>query len=73
MENSKYLVVTPTYNESENIVDFVNKVNNLNLDLLIIDDNSPDGTSNLVIELKNKYENLFLITREKLDLVQRID
>ena len=65
MENSKYLVVTPTYNESENIVDFVNKVNNLNLDLLIIDDNSPDGTSNLVIELKNKYENLFLITREK--------
>jgi dolichol-phosphate mannosyltransferase len=65
MEISKYLVVTPTYNESENIVDFVNKVNNLNLDLLIIDDNSPDGTSNLVIELKNKYENLFLITREK--------
>ena len=37
----------------------------MNLDLLIIDDNSPDGTSNLVIELKNKYENLFLITREK--------
>ena len=65
MEISKYLVVTPTYKESENIVDFVNKVNNLNLDLLIIDDNSPDGTSNLVIELKNKYENLFLITREK--------
>ena len=41
MENSKYLVVTPTYNESENIVDFINKVNNLYLDLLIIDDNSP--------------------------------
>ena len=32
---------------------------------MIVDDNSPDGTSNEVRNLKNDIENLFLITREK--------
>ena len=43
----KTLIFTATYNEAENIKDFLKIIDNLNLnaDILIIDDNSPDGTS----------------------------
>jgi dolichol-phosphate mannosyltransferase len=44
------LVIIPTYNESENIEKLINKVFSLPLpiDILIIDDNSPDGTANII-------------------------
>ena len=38
---------------------------NKNYDLLIIDDNSPDGTSDMVQELQKDYDNLYLEKREK--------
>jgi dolichol-phosphate mannosyltransferase len=51
------LVIIPTYNEIENIEKMVNTVFSLpsELDLLIIDDNSPDGTANKIKELQNTY------------------
>jgi dolichol-phosphate mannosyltransferase len=61
------LVIIPTYNEQDNIVSMIEKVFSLEqgLDLLIIDDNSPDGTANLVKNLQKKFtENLHLIQRE---------
>ena len=63
---NKTLVFTATYNEVNNIENLINKINELdiNLDILIVDDNSPDGTSNLVNNLKKNYSNLFLVTRE---------
>ena len=63
----KTLVISPTYNEIKNIKVFVDKVLNENpdFDLLIIDDNSPDGTSNEVRQLQLTYKNLFLEVREK--------
>lgn len=63
MKNSQLLVVTPTYNEAENIEYFMQNVKSLGLDLLIVDDNSPDGTSNLVRKFADKSNGLFLITR----------
>ena len=50
MKNLKTLIFTATYNEAKNILKFINKVEklNLNIDLLIIDDNSPDQTSKIV-------------------------
>ncbi|UYW01277.1 polyprenol monophosphomannose synthase [Flavobacterium agricola] len=59
------IVVIPTYNEIENIEAIITAVFNLNYNLhvLVIDDNSPDGTANKVIELKQKHENLFLEQR----------
>ena len=44
--NKKILIFTATYNEAENIRKFIEKILKLNikLDLLIIDDNSPDET-----------------------------
>lgn len=61
------LVIIPTYNELENIQDMVLMVMGLegDFDLLIIDDNSPDGTADVVRKLKKDYpERLHLIQRE---------
>ena len=48
--NHRKLVIIPTYNEKENIVDMIHAVMNLDgeFELLVIDDGSPDGTGNLV-------------------------
>ena len=63
----KTLVISPTYNEKKNIKLLVDMVlgNYPDFDLLIIDDNSPDGTSEKVKDLQSKYENLYLEIRAK--------
>ncbi len=65
MKNEK-LVIIPTYNELENIQDMVAAVMNLpgDFELLIIDDNSPDGTSQVVTKMQEAFpERLHLISR----------
>ena len=64
----KSLVVIPTYNEAENIVRLINeilslKVNGVTFNVLIIDDNSADGTAKLVKDQEN--ETVFIIERQK--------
>ena len=62
------LIVIPTFNEKENINPLLERIFSLNiiLDVLILDDNSPDGTKDVVLENKKKYKNrLNLIVREK--------
>ena len=62
----KILVCVPTYNESENIKILCKKIFRIKkVDLLIIDDNSPDGTYKIIEKLKLKYKNLFLLKRKK--------
>ena len=63
----KILVISPTYNERKNINRLVEMVlgDNPEFDLLIVDDNSPDGTSEKVKELQDDYKNLYLEIREK--------
>ena len=64
------LIIIPTYNEAENIKAVINKIFSLNDNnsILVVDDNSPDGTSNIVKNLKkDNTGKLFLITREKKD------
>lgn len=60
------LVIIPTYNEKENIADIIAAVFALpgNFHVLIIDDNSPDGTAAIVKGLQEKYpEQLHLLER----------
>ena len=60
------IVIIPTYNEKENIERIIRKVISLegNFNILIIDDNSPDGTASIVKELALQYDTrLFLIER----------
>jgi dolichol-phosphate mannosyltransferase len=63
---SKSLVIIPTYKERENIEKMIRKVMSLGRDfhLLIIDDNSPDGTADIVKVLQQEFEGkLFLEQR----------
>ncbi len=61
----KQVVIIPTYNEIENIEKMVEKVFSLpiDIDLLIIDDGSPDGTANVVKQLQQVHTGLHLIER----------
>ncbi len=62
---SNALVIIPTFNEKENIEAIITAVfsEKKQFDILIVDDNSPDGTSEIVLKLKQKYPNLFLEIR----------
>jgi len=65
---NKSLIIIPTYNESENIELIINKIINVDNsnDILVVDDNSPDGTFNIVENLKDIHDKrVFLIKREK--------
>jgi dolichol-phosphate mannosyltransferase len=55
--NSKALVIVPTYNERDNIVPLAERLLALpvKVDLLVVDDNSPDGTGRLADELAAKH------------------
>lgn len=59
------LVVIPTYNESDNIRRIIPAVLNLgkNFEVLIVDDNSPDGTGGIVEELRRDERRIHLIRR----------
>jgi len=63
----KTLIISPTYNERKNIKQLVDMVigENPELHLLIVDDNSPDGTGGKVKKLQAEYKNLFLEKRPK--------
>mgnify|MGYP001192142245 FL=1 len=60
-----YLVVIPTYNESGNIENLINKLSQYNFHILVVDDNSPDKTFNIVEKNKSYGKNLFAILRKK--------
>jgi len=64
---SKVLVIIPTYNERENIEKLCRKILtiNQNYSILVIDDNSPDKTAQIVLNLKKQYPALFLLQRSK--------
>ncbi|MGB1252370.1 MAG: polyprenol monophosphomannose synthase [Candidatus Promineifilaceae bacterium] len=56
---NKTVVVVPTYNEAENIDAFVRTIFALGVEglkILIVDDNSPDGTGRMADELANEFE-----------------
>ena len=63
---SKTLVFTATYNERENVKKLIENLNKLNLDIdiLVIDDNSPDKTWETLLKLEKKLPNLKVIIRE---------
>jgi len=68
---SNTLIIIPTYNEKENIEAIVKAVFSQEklFDILVVDDSSPDGTSEIVKKMQGNYPNLFLeIRKEKTGL-----
>ncbi|MFN8847435.1 MAG: polyprenol monophosphomannose synthase [Bdellovibrionales bacterium] len=61
----KNLVIIPTYNEFENISQIVPAIfaRETQVHILVVDDNSPDGTQAKVEEMQNSYPNLHLLKR----------
>jgi dolichol-phosphate mannosyltransferase len=59
------IVLIPTYKEKENIEAIIRAISSLpvQFDILIIDDNSPDGTALIVKSLQPSFPNLYLIER----------
>jgi dolichol-phosphate mannosyltransferase len=65
------LVIIPTFNEKENIEAIIKAVfsQEIDFDILIVDDSSPDGTPDIVVQLQQEYSNLHLeIRKEKTGL-----
>ena len=64
---SSCLIVIPTYNEKENIREIVGAILNLdlNLDILIVDDNSPDGTGEIADRIAGERKEVHVLHREK--------
>ena len=61
------LAISPTYNEKKNISELINRISQLPLevDLLIVDDNSPDGTADVVKDIMIQHKNTHILEREK--------
>ena len=65
----KVLIVIPTFNESESIVPLIARIdkvrdlvsNQYHLDILVVDDNSPDGTADFVHDAK--FKNVFVLSQ----------
>lgn len=60
------LVIIPTYNEKENIENILRYVFKLepSFDVLVIEDNSPDGTALIIKNLQKEFPQLFMIERK---------
>ena len=58
-----HLVVIPTYNEIDNIPDFVSEISKFNVSVLFVDDNSPDGTGELISKISKSNVQINLLNR----------
>ena len=67
--NKNVVVMIPTYNERENIADLIQEILALQLDsnlsVLVADDNSPDGTGEIVRQLAERDERVHILLRTK--------
>src|SRR5437762_6943649 len=63
--NGKTLVIVPTYNERENLPAIAEALLKLPVpvDLLVVDDNSPDGTGRLADELAARHPSIHVLHR----------
>jgi dolichol-phosphate mannosyltransferase len=63
-------IIVPTYNERETIIAFLEKTNtqllksNIKAEIIVVDDNSPDGTADLIEDYMRSNDNVILAKRE---------
>tara|TARA_Y100001968_G_scaffold330014_1_gene380726 strand:- start:4246 stop:4980 length:735 start_codon:yes stop_codon:yes gene_type:complete len=59
------LVIVPTYNERDNLPGIVEALGKLSVDMLVVDDNSPDGTGAMADEFAEKHEYVHVLHRKE--------
>lgn len=61
------MIIIPTYNERENITELVFRIRKAtgSMDILFVDDSSPDGTADEIRLLQSKDQNIQLLSRSK--------
>lgn len=68
-KKKRITIVIPTYNEKENIQDLIYEILalrlNFDLSILVVDDNSPDGTGEIVKAMAEREKRIHLLTRKK--------
>ncbi|KXK09104.1 MAG: Undecaprenyl-phosphate mannosyltransferase [Microgenomates bacterium OLB22] len=72
MKKQKAVIVIATYNERENIskllpltLKYTSDILNWNVSILVVDDNSPDGTQEVVKDFQKEHKSVHLLTGEK--------
>ena len=62
-------IILPTYNERENLPILLERISKackrIRYEMIVVDDNSPDGTASIARNLKRKYKNLRIFVRKK--------
>lgn len=68
----KAIIIIPTYNESKNIIPVTQalqkvfkNIKNWKMEILVVDDTSPDKTYEIVQDLQKKQKNLHLVINKK--------
>ncbi len=67
----KIVIIIPTYNEKDTIGKIIDqiitetKTSKYNIHILVVDDNSPDGTGNIVEDLKKSNDHIHLLSGQK--------
>jgi len=66
-KKNRKLVIIPTYNERQNIEELIEEILIVvpDINILVIDDNSPDGTADIVRDLADDDERIKLVKRRK--------
>lgn len=59
----KSLIVIPTYNERDSLPELEIALRETDCDLLFVDDNSPDGTADLIADWQKRRANVYLLKR----------
>ena len=63
--SDSHLVIIPTYNEIDNIEEFIIQISNFDISVLIVDDNSPDGTGKVVKDMSKINKKINLMKRNE--------
>jgi len=68
LSDDKVSIIIPTYNESDNIEELIERLEstllNINSEIIIVDDDSPDNTASIAENMKNKFKNIIVIIRK---------
>lgn len=70
LKNLEVSIVLPTYNEKDNLNIFIPKIEeefrNIQIEIIVVDDGSKDGTEELLSQFNSQYGNIVLLSRSKL-------